>query len=71
MRRDTDARKALYVPGSDRCRGMGAAEAVPFSDRTQAETFVSDHGGHIVGLAEVPDDYVLGSSMSSHPMPQQ
>lgn len=56
-----DARKASFVIGSRMRSGMGADEAVPFSDRAAAERFVAEHGGRIVGFAEVPRDYILGS----------
>lgn len=56
-----DARKALFVIGSRVKGGMGGDEAVPFSDHGAAETFVAQNGGRIVGFAEVPRDYILGS----------
>src|SRR5690606_19666211 len=52
--------EALLVIESDRVGGMGAPEAVPFSDRAAAEAYVGEHGGRILRLAEIPDDYVLG-----------
>jgi len=56
-----EARKALFVIGSRAKGGMGGEEAVPFSERTAAEKFVSDNGGRIVAFADVPRDYVLAS----------
>lgn len=56
-----EARKAHFVLGSALRGGMGAAETVPFSDRTAAERFAAEHGGRVVGFADVPQDYVLGS----------
>lgn len=56
-----EARKAFFVIGSELRSGMGAEEAVPFGERTAAERFVAEHGGHIVGFTEVPRDYILGS----------
>jgi copper chaperone NosL len=56
-----EARKALYVIESRVKGGMGGEEAVPFSDRNAAETFAASNGGHVVGFADVPRDYVLGS----------
>lgn len=50
---------AHFVIGSRRAGGMGAPEAVPFSEIAAAEAFAADHGGHIVGFADIPDDYVL------------
>ena len=60
-----DARKASFVIGSRMRSGMGADEAVPFGDRGAAERFVAEHGGRIVGFAEVPPDYILGSGGES------
>jgi len=54
-----DARRAFYVIGSDRQGGMGAPEAVPFSDRAAAERLAARHGGRVVTFREVPRDYVL------------
>lgn len=62
-----EARRANFVIGSRMRSGMGADEAVPFGDRAAAERFVAEHGGHIVGFAEVPRDYILGDgSDGSH-----
>lgn len=55
-----EARRAVYVLGSDRRGGMGAEEAVPFSDRAAAERFAADHGGRVLGFAEIPRDWALG-----------
>ncbi len=55
-----DARQAHFVIESSQAGGMGAPEAVPFSDRAAAEAFQAQHGGRIARLDEVPDDYVLG-----------
>lgn len=57
-----EARKALFVIGSRAKGGMGGNEAVPFSDRAAAETFVAENGGRIVPFSEVPREYVLGSA---------
>lgn len=62
-----DARQAVFVIGSRMKGGMGAAELVPFSDRSAAEKFASDNGGRIVSFAEVPKDYVLGSEEDTAP----
>lgn len=56
-----NARKAVFVIGSKRKGGMGAAEAVPFSDPAAAEKFVKAYGGSIVNFAHIPQSYVLGS----------
>jgi copper chaperone NosL len=55
-----DARKALFVIGSRKQGGMGAAEAVPFGEQAAAESFVAAHGGRIVSFEQIPRDYVLG-----------
>ena len=55
-----DAREAWFVIESDRRGGMGAPEAVPFSERDAAESFRDRHGGTIVRLDAIPDAYVLG-----------
>ena len=54
-----DAHAAWYVIGSDRMGGMGVPEAVPFAARADAERFVTDHGGQIVALTEVPESYIF------------
>jgi len=56
-----EARKALFVIGSRAKGGMGGDEAVPFSERAAAETFVGKNGGQIVTFDQVPRDYVLAS----------
>lgn len=70
-----EARKAVFVIGSELRSGMGAEEAVPFSERAAAERFVAEHGGHIIGFTEVPRDYILGSgqdvSQTNEPAPPQ
>lgn len=55
-----EARQAWFVLGSDRRGGMGAEEAVPFSDRAAADRFAARHGGRALRLAELPRDWVLG-----------
>jgi copper chaperone NosL len=55
-----DARQAWFVIESGMRGGMGAPEAVPFSDAPAAEAFRSRHGGRVLKLADVPDAYVLG-----------
>jgi copper chaperone NosL len=55
-----EARAAVYVIGSDARGGMGAPEAVPFSERAAAEAFMDAHGGRIFAFDEVPEDFVLG-----------
>jgi copper chaperone NosL len=57
-----DARQASFVIGSRMKGGMGGDEAVPFSDKAAAEKFASENGGRVVAFADVPKDYVLGST---------
>ncbi len=57
-----DAKKAFFVINSNATGGMGAKEAVPFSVRDAAEKFAKDKGGDIVTFADIPQDYVLGTS---------
>jgi copper chaperone NosL len=55
-----EARQAWFVIGSEMRGGMGAPEAVPFSDPQSADAFRIRHGGQVVKLADIPDNYVLG-----------
>jgi copper chaperone NosL len=57
-----EARQAVFVLGSSRRGGMGADEAVPFSDRGAAERFAAAHGGRVLAFAEVPRDWALGGA---------
>ncbi|QRM27679.1 nitrous oxide reductase accessory protein NosL [Microvirga sp. VF16] len=57
-----DAKQASFVIGSRMKGGMGGDEAVPFSDKGAAEKFAAENGGRVVAFAEVPKDYVLGST---------
>ncbi|QFU14806.1 nitrous oxide reductase accessory protein NosL [Microvirga thermotolerans] len=56
-----DARQAFYVIGSRARGGMGAEEAVPFSEKKAAEAFAKDNGGRVVAFSDVPKDYILGA----------
>ena len=56
------AGRPSFVIGSRMKGGMGADEAVPFSDKTAAETFAAENGGRVVAFADVPKDYVLGAT---------
>jgi len=53
------AAEAHFVVGSRARGGMGAAEAVPFAERADAAAFAVEHGGRVVGLAEIADADVL------------
>ena len=53
------AGKAFYVVGSARRGGMGAPEAVPFSNRDAAAAFVRVEGGKVLALADITDAMVL------------
>lgn len=54
-----DARQAFYVIGSSFVGGMGAEDAMPFSDPARAQAFAQTHGGRVVRFADVPEDYVF------------
>jgi copper chaperone NosL len=56
-----DAYNAVFVIGSRLKGGMGADEAVPFSNRATAERFASEKGGRIVSFEDMQRDYILGS----------
>jgi copper chaperone NosL len=56
-----DARQATFVIGSRMKGGMGADEAVPFSDKAAAEKFAQENGGRVVAFVDVPTNYVLGA----------
>ncbi|MEO8250484.1 MAG: nitrous oxide reductase accessory protein NosL, partial [Burkholderiales bacterium] len=55
-----DARAAWFVIDSAVHGGMGAPEAVPFSDEATADAFREKRGGKVVRLGEIADSYVLG-----------
>ncbi|MFA5662528.1 nitrous oxide reductase accessory protein NosL [Castellaniella sp.] len=54
-----DARSAHYVIESDTVGAMGAPDALPFEHLEQAQAFVRDHGGRVLGFEDMPEDYVL------------
>lgn len=56
----TDASTALFVVGAGVAGGMGAPEIVPFAARPGAEAFVSQYGGEILTLDEIPDAAAVG-----------
>lgn len=57
-----EAAAAVYVIGSSRRGGMGAAETVPFARRGEAEAFVRRYGGKVMAFDEIPTDYLVGST---------
>jgi len=61
--------EAWYVIESDRTGGMGAPEAVPFSDRSAAEDFAAAQGGHVVAFADIPPSYILGGVEAAYGEP--
>ena len=67
----TEARDAWFVIESNRRGGMGAPEAVPFSQEDAAEAFRAAHGGKLVRFDDIPPDYVLGPvELDDHPDPE-
>jgi copper chaperone NosL len=65
-----EAHRAVFVIGSRRKGGMGADEAVPFSDRAAAEKFASEHGGRIVSFGDMPRDYILTAGKGTGAVPE-
>lgn len=45
------ASEAWYVVGSSKSGGMGSDEAVPFKERSAAESFAKENGGSVVNYA--------------------
>ena len=69
-----DARGAWYAIESGQAGGMGAPEAVPFSDRAAAEAFTAAFGGRVVAFDDIPEGFILGGvddlgEHSPHDMP--
>jgi len=62
-----EARQAWYVIGSSRTGGMGAAETVPFAERSAAENFARQSRGRVVAFKDIPPDYVLGGDAGELP----
>lgn len=56
-----DARNAFFVIGSARRGGMGAEEAVPFSEEAAAKDFAGNNGGEVVKFNDLPESYILGA----------
>ncbi|MEZ5824666.1 MAG: nitrous oxide reductase accessory protein NosL [Geminicoccaceae bacterium] len=54
--------EAFYVIDSQISGGMGASEAVPFSHREDADAFQARHGGKVVRLAEIDQDWIFGEN---------
>lgn len=54
-----EAHEAWYVLESSRVGGMGAPEAVPFSDKADAEVFAGQYGGKLVRFEGISPEYVL------------
>ena len=63
------ADEAWYVEGSNRSGGMGMAEWVPFSDKTQAQQFIAEYGGTLVRMVDVNTDDLLGEDKPAMEMP--
>lgn len=52
---------AWFVIGSDRLGGMGAQEAIPFGGEAAAQDFQAEHGGRVVRLDDIQDEYIFGT----------
>lgn len=57
---------AFFVIESRKTGGMGAPETIPFGSREAADAFAASEGGMVVRLADIPDEYVLGSVQLEH-----
>lgn len=57
-----DPRGAWFVIESRARSGMGAPEAVPFSEQAAAEAFRVVQGGRVVRLDGIPDTYLFDSA---------
>ncbi|MCB8820558.1 nitrous oxide reductase accessory protein NosL [Microvirga rosea] len=66
-----DARQASFVIGSRVKSGMGAEEAVPFSEKAAAEKFAVENGGRIVTFEGMPRDYILGAGETTSSVEEQ
>lgn len=64
------AENAVFVIDSDARGGMGAEEAVPFSDRAAAAEFAARRAGRLATLSEIPRTYVLGSGEAARTVPE-
>jgi len=54
-----DAYTAWYVLGSEKAGGMGVPEAVPFSTKVKAASFVKKYGGTIHEFDTIPKEYMV------------
>ena len=61
-----DARKAVYVVGSDRNGAMGPTLA-SFETETEATDFAAEHGGQVVAFADITLSH-LNAGMAMHDM---
>lgn len=57
-----EARDAWFVIDSNKVGGMGAAEAVPFTEKSAARTFASLHGGQVTGFSDLPPAAILSAA---------
>lgn len=54
-----DGRNAFYVIESQFIGGMGAEDALPFSDEAKAQDFARKNGGRVLAFEDVPENYIL------------
>jgi copper chaperone NosL len=59
-----EARKALFVTGSDRGSDMGGGELVPFSTRALAQEFAGKHGGAVVEYSEITSELLAQTGVA-------
>lgn len=62
-----DAKQAHYVIESNFVSSMKTKEAIPFSQKTDADAFAAKNGGKVVGFNEVPDSYIFQTGSMSAP----
>lgn len=60
-----EADRAWFVVESSKRGSMGAAEAIPFAAKSEAERFINQYGGRMVLLGDIPQSYILGSDTSA------
>lgn len=65
-----DAKQAYYVIDSGFVSSMKTKEAIPFSQKADAEAFAAKNGGRIVQFDDIPDSYIFQTgSMSAASQP--
>lgn len=58
--------KASFVLESSRTAAMGGPEAVPFADKSAAEAFAKQYGGHVVNFEDAAKALAVDTPGGSH-----